>query len=276
MARWTLQDISWQAFDADRIDPALVPVVKAASLVEYNSGDYRIYRKRVFADDPKLCRAVDGWADEELQHGLALARWAKLADAGFDFEDSFRRFTDGYKLPLDATASVRGSRSGELISRCMIETGTNSFYSSLAEATDEPVLKAICRNIAADEAAHYSLFYHHLARHLEAERLGFWQRLRIALGRIAESEDDELAWAYHAANFDGAPYSRRRCTAAFGSRALRFYSPAVVRRGVGMIFTAIGLEPEGPLGRVAARVGWWMLCAQRLRCRAVVRLAGSV
>ena len=44
-------------------------------------------------------------AEEEVQHGQALANWARLADPDFDFEASFKRFTDGYQIPLDVSAS---------------------------------------------------------------------------------------------------------------------------------------------------------------------------
>jgi enoyl-[acyl-carrier-protein] reductase (NADH) len=40
-------------------------------------------------------------------------------------------------LPLDVTDSVRGSRTSELIARCMVETGTSSYYTALAEAGRE-------------------------------------------------------------------------------------------------------------------------------------------
>ncbi len=37
MAGWTLDDIPWQAFDRARVDPAIIPVIKAASMVEANA-----------------------------------------------------------------------------------------------------------------------------------------------------------------------------------------------------------------------------------------------
>ena len=39
-----------------------------------------------------------------------------------------------------------------------------------------------------------------MKRYQDAERLGRWGRVRTGLGRILESEDDELAYAYYAAN----------------------------------------------------------------------------
>lgn len=250
MPGWTLEDIPWDEFDPARVDPDIVPLVKAASMVEYNSGDYRIYLHNVFHDDARIRTAVDGWADEEVQHGVALARWAKLADPHFDFEASFARFLEGYRLPLDADASVRGTRTGELIARCMVETGTSSYYSALAAATEEPVLKAICERIADDEVAHYWLFHTYMTRYLVREELGVWRRLSVALARIAESEDDELAYAYYAANVDPSqPYDRRRNAKAYARRAVCYYTPSQVRGAVSMIFTAVGLKPDGLMGR---------------------------
>ncbi len=194
--RWSLDDIPWERFDPGKLDPELVKIVKAASMVEYNGGDYAAYLCNVFADDPDFQAAANTWAAEEVQHGAALGRWAEMADPGFDFPASFKRFTEGYSLPLDATASVRGSRAGELVARCVVEVGTSSYYSALAGASEEPVLAAICRRIAADEFRHYKLFYSHLKRYLEIERISKLRRILVALGRIGESDDDELAYAY--------------------------------------------------------------------------------
>ena len=89
-----------------------------------------------------------------------------------------------------------------MIARCIVEIGTSSYYSAMREAAAEPVLQEICRRIAADELRHYRLFYKNLDRYLARERLGRAARLRIALRRVAEAEDDELAYAYYAANGD--------------------------------------------------------------------------
>jgi rubrerythrin len=259
MAGWTLDDIPWQAFDGTRIDPEIVPVIKAASVVEYNAGDYRTYLCNVFHDDPRAIKAIEGWAEEEVQHGRALGRWAEMADPNFDFADSFRRFTDGYRIPVDAAISVRGSRTGELIARCIVETGTSSYYSALADATDEPVLEAICRRIAADEFAHYQLFHSHLRRYLDREKLGVWRRIRVAMGRLRESDDDELAYAYHAANRAGQVYDRRSSAAAYGRTALGYYTPQVIEPAIEMAFRAIGVQSVGPVIRAIGWLAWSFL-----------------
>ncbi len=259
MRHWTLDDIHWDRFDRAKVDADVLRIVKAAALVEHNGGDYAIYLENVFAGDAEFQQAARDWAVEEVQHGKALARWATLADPAWDFEAAFKRFTDGFKLPLSATTSVRGTRTGELISRCIVETGTSSYYTALADAADEPVLKQICRKIAADELRHYKLFYTHMTRYQEAENLGFWGRLRAGIGRILESEDDELACAYWAANDTASGYVRRPNSRAYARRAYAVYRPHHIERGIAMVMKAIGLSPQGRLHAWLSRFAGWLM-----------------
>src|ERR1035437_3481855 len=123
MKHWRIEDVAWQRFAAERADPAIVPLVKAAAMVERNGTDYAIYLNNVFRDDPDFRHAVDYWSVEEVQHGDALGRWAMLADPSWDYLAAFARFREGYHIPLDAETSVRGSPTGEGIARCMGATG---------------------------------------------------------------------------------------------------------------------------------------------------------
>ena len=256
MGRWRLDDISWDRFDRDQLDPEVVCIVKSASLVEYNGAAYAHHLCRIFHDDPDFQQDARRWGEEEIQHGKALARWAELADPEFDFEAAFRRFQAGYQVDFDLDVSRRGSRSGEMIARCMVEVGTSSYYAALRDAVQEPVLKEICRNIAADEIRHYKLFYNNLTRCLERERLGVCGRLRVAWRRIAESEDDELAYAYYAANETAAPYDRQRCSRAYARQAFALYRQKHVAHGVAMIFKAVGLNPRSRFARASGWLAW--------------------
>ncbi|MBU0800319.1 MAG: ferritin-like domain-containing protein, partial [Alphaproteobacteria bacterium] len=200
---WRIADLPWAALNPAVVDADLLKVIKAAALVEYNASVYADYLKKIFHDDPAFCIAADRWAVEEVQHGEALGAWAEKIDPSWSMEDAMKRFRDGYTpehFINGASNSVRGSRSGEMVARCMVETGTSSYYSAIGEATTEPVLQEICKHIAADEFKHYKLFYDTLHKYLDSEKLSRVKRLKIALGRIAESEDDELSYAFYAAN----------------------------------------------------------------------------
>jgi rubrerythrin len=260
MKHWRIEDVAWDRFDPAAVDPAIVPLVKAAAMVERNGKDYALYLGSVFRDDPDFRKAADNWAIEEVQHGDALAKWAELADPGWDFAAAFQRYRSGYTIETNAEASIRGSRTGELIARCMVETGTSSYYSALGEATSEPVLKQVCKLIAADEYRHFKLFYDHMRRYLAREKLGVITRLRIALGRIGESEDDELAYAYHCGNEpESQKFQHARCTAAYMARAMAFYRFHHIERSTGMILKTVGLPPRGRLSDVMTRLAWRLL-----------------
>jgi rubrerythrin len=257
MQTWTLDDIAWQRFDAAKVSPDVLKVIKTAAMVERNGADYGRYLCNVFADDPAFCDVANRWAVEEEQHGLALGRWASLADPTFDFDKSFAAFTDMYRIPVDATASVRGSRTGELCARCVVETGTSSFYSAIRDAVDEPVLKQICKNIAADEFRHYKLFYTYMERYAQSEvSLSKWDRLRVAFTRFKEADDDEIASAYHAGNGVTQPYDRVVASAQYGERAFGFYKQRHVSRAGNMFAQAAGLNPGGFTAKLLVKVLW--------------------
>ena len=266
MARhWSLDDIDWDRFDQSKLNPDTVKIVRAAAMVESNARDYAEYLCNVFYDDLEFQRTARRWAEEEVQHGLALARWATLADASFDYDRRFADFREGFKIDTGACLSSRGSRAGELIARCMVEVGTSSYYTAIADSTDEPVLIEICRYIATDEWRHYGLFYRNLRRYLIIEPLPRWRRIWIAVGRITETEDDELAYAYYSANFPGQPYHRRRFSREYGRLAFGLYRPSHVERAMTMIFKAVGLSPHGLASRMLTRL---VVFGIRLRTRA--------
>jgi hypothetical protein len=264
---WSLDDVRWDAFDASRITPALRATIKAASLVEFNAPDYVVYLKRVFKDsDSRTLANIEAWGKEEEQHGRALGRWAEIADPGWSFDDAFARFRAGYRAEHFTSAdetSVRGSRRGEMIARCVVESGTSSLYSAIKEATDEPLLKEIAGRIAADEFRHYKLFFETLHAQNEPE-LPFWKRLAVAVSRMKESSDDEIAYAYYCANVSRqdeatTPYDREKYTKAYHAILLTMYRRHHVRKVMQMVANAVGANPSGRVTQALGAVVWRIL-----------------
>lgn len=256
MPRWTAEDIAWDAFDSSKLDQDLLKLIKAASLTEYNAAQYTRYLHNIFQDDPEFSETLAEWQLEEEQHGRMLARYARMADPSFDFDKAFKQFTDGYKIDTDVTESVRGSRVGELVSRCIVETGTSSFYTALSEGTEEPVLKQLTHRIAADEFRHYRTFLDGLERYRSKEPVSLLDRLKVVVARIRETDDDELAFAYHCANQPGQSYDRERCTQDYARRAYGHYRPHHAEQVVNMAFRAGGLKPRGWLAGQVSKWAW--------------------
>lgn len=264
---WSLDDVAWSKFDASKVEPSLLAAVKAASLVEYNARDYVDYLNRVFKDaGAQTLQAIAQWGEEEIQHGLALGRWAEIADPSFDFQAAFARFRAGYRPPHFAQttdASVRGSRRGEMVARCVVESGTSSYYSAIRDATDEPVLKEVAGRIAADEFRHYKLFFETLHAQSEPD-LPFWRKLLVAITRVNESDDDELSYAYYCANVSAnqeaaVPYARAQFARAYHAKAMTLYRQHHIRKLVQMVAKAVGANPKGRITSVASTVLWHVL-----------------
>ena len=277
---WRPDEIGWAKFDASKVEPWMLTAIKAAALVEFNAPDYVIYLKRIFKDSgPDMLAAIEEWGREESQHGRTLGRWAEMADPGFKLDEAFARFRNGYRpahfvRPHDA--SVRGSRRGELVARCVVESGTSSYYSAIKDATGEPVLKEIAGRIAADEFRHYRFFFETLHKQDERE-LPFWKKLLIAAGRIAESGDDELCYAYYCATVRAGeetakPYARAEYSRKVFANTARAYRRHHIQKLTQMVAKAVGADPQGRLVKLAGALVW-RLIRVRDRLRLLTRCA---
>jgi rubrerythrin len=267
---WTMDDVHWSLFDPSKVEPSLLAAVKAAALVEYNAPDYVIYLKRVFAGaGSETLAALEQWGREEAQHGRALGRWAEMADPRFKLEEALARFRKGYTpahFAVSEDGSVRGSRRGEMIARCVVESGTSSYYSAIRDATDEPVLEEIAGRIAADEYRHYKLFYDTLNAQSEPD-LSFWKKLWIAVGRVRESDDDELAYAFYCANVSPEeeavkPYNRKIYSRLASQASMAVYHRRHIQKLVQMVTKVVGANPHGWLANVAGALLWRRLSAK--------------
>ncbi len=262
-AGWSLDDIDWSRFDPSKVDPELLAAVKGASLVEHNAPDYVTYLKRVYDGAPaEKIRRIELWGAEEVQHGMALARWAEMADPTFHFKDAFARFRAGYRPAHFAggDGSVRGSRRGEMIARCVVESGTSSFYSALRDASDEPVLKEIAGHIASDEFRHYRLFYEMLLSETEAD-LPLWRKVWVAITRFNESDDDELSYAYYCANVPAErekdiPYRRSEMARVCQIKLATLYRRHHIDKLVKMVAKPAGIDPSGRVSGLASAALW--------------------
>jgi hypothetical protein len=262
-AGWTLDDINWSRFDASKVDVNLLAAVKAAAMVEYQAPSYVDYLHRIYHGSPRATLdAIAHWGKEEVQHGLALARWAKLADPKFDFDEAIARFRALYRpAHFDGEeGSVRGSRRGEMIARCVVESGTSSYYSAMRDASEEPVLKEIAGRIASDEFRHYRLFYD-ILREQDEPDLPFWRKLMVAYGRVNEADDDELSCAYYCGNVPPSeaaktPYKRDVYARAYHAKVVSLYRRHHIDKLVKMVALPAGLKPSGLLSRLAGAILW--------------------
>ena len=79
------------------------------------------------------------WEREELQHGAALKRYVQTAWPDFDWEAAYKLFFAEYSQCC-TVEQLAGTRALEMAARCVVETGTATFYRMMSDA--EPRARA--------------------------------------------------------------------------------------------------------------------------------------
>jgi hypothetical protein len=212
-ASWSVDEIRYDEIERDRIkeDTQLLYLLTSASFIEITSDLYTRNLVEFFGEDRETVQWLEErWEPEELQHGAALKRYVQAAWPDFDWDGAYQSFFSEYAQTCSMEA-LEPKRALELAARCVVETGTSSFYTTLAEIDREPVLTQLAARIRADEVRHYKHFYRYFLKYCEHERPSRIAVLKTLLKRTAEvqSEDALIAFKHvHLKRNTGAAFQR--------------------------------------------------------------------
>ena len=121
---------------------ALFYMIAAASLMESATDLYTENLIEYFAGDDEITSWLkDNWLPEELQHGRALRRYVETAWPDFPWDEVRQDFIEEFRPFCDE--ALEQARGLEMASRCVVETGTASFYTCLSRASPDPVLASV-------------------------------------------------------------------------------------------------------------------------------------
>ncbi|VTU32427.1 hypothetical protein H4CHR_03009 [Variovorax sp. PBS-H4] len=195
--RWKISDLDFSSIALDRVrsDETHFYLACSASFVESGSDLYTRNLVDLFAGDDEVTTWLrEHWEAEELQHGRALRAYVQHVWPEFDWESAFRGFLEEYSTycKVELLAPTRGL---EMSARCVVETGTATYYRALARGTREPVFRDLATHIANDEVSHYKQFFRFFRRYREQEGLGRTRVMRTLARRTWElrSEDADCA-----------------------------------------------------------------------------------
>jgi hypothetical protein len=219
---WSLEDIPWHAIQHDAVarNKAFFYLVASASLMESATDLYTENLIDFFVDDDEVTSWLEHyWLPEELQHGRALRRYVEIAWPEFDWGPAFRRFVEEFRPFCDV--ALEAARSLEMASRCVVEMGTASYYTTLSRGSPEPVLSVLTRRIVEDEVRHYKHFYRFFRKYRGMESPSraavvpaLWRRLRMSGGDDSFIVLKHVYTARHPGDsFDSGVYRnlRREC-----------------------------------------------------------------
>ena len=206
---WRVEDIDFSAIDHARVagNEALFYLLVSASFVESGSDLYTRNLVDHYADQPLVAEWLrDQWEHEELQHGRAFAAYVRAAWPGFPWQAAFDSFIAEYGALCTAEA-LEPDRALELAARCVVETGTTSYYQTLRGLSDEPVLQTLLGHIRADEVSHYKHFLAYFKQLRETRPVSRWRVARVLARRLQEIRDSDSdvalrqVWAHKGALF---------------------------------------------------------------------------
>lgn len=194
---WSVSDIDYASIDVEKVrdNRTLFYLLVAASFIESGSDTYAGNLATYYAHVPEAATwLARHWESEELQHGFALRRYVEHVWPEFDWPRGYQRFFDEYSKTCSIDNFER-SHALEMAARCVVETGTATYYRALEQASDEPVLRDLTRRIANDEVRHYKHFFRYFNVLNGQERIGRARVLGALARRLLEikNEDAEIA-----------------------------------------------------------------------------------
>jgi ferritin len=148
--RWKMSDIPFDAIEKDKAPPALIELIRANAAAELTTWTATNQFIQAFSDDVDFTQWMAVWLYEETKHPQALMRWLKHFGESFD---------TGFFLEGRKTYPFMSSKMGTLTFNILSEMEAATYYLSVNANVQEPVLKLITKNLAADEARHASSFY---------------------------------------------------------------------------------------------------------------------
>ena len=195
---WSVEDIPYRNIELDQADtsPELFYMLASASFVETTSDLYTRHLINYLHEDPQLSDWLERqWRCEEIQHGIALRCYVNMVWPKFDWDRAYFHFFMEYSRCCGAR-QLGPTPALEMVSRCLVETGTATLYAMLNRLCSEPVLRTITAHIASDEIRHYKNFYLYFLRYQKQEGLGRLAVLRALLKQSLEVNDEDAYCAF--------------------------------------------------------------------------------
>ena len=262
---WTLDNVPYNEVDASLVcgKQHLFYLVAAASFIEIAADLYTDNLIQYFEGDNEVVDWLTcKWKPEEVRHGYVLRDYVRHVWPEFDWQAGYDGFFDEYSR-MCTVDEFEPSRGLEMVARCVVETGTSTFYHAMGRLTDEPVLAGIVARIRADEVGHYKYFYRFFRQYSATESPGRIRILAALKRRMLEARQDDaecaLRHAYATRQRQGDPgyESFKQLMAVLSTQVKRHYPVDMAAR---MLIKPLDLPAplarllRGPVASVAKRI----------------------
>ncbi|OXC77489.1 ferritin-like domain-containing protein [Caballeronia sordidicola] len=201
-SHWNFDDIRYGDVDIARVREReeLFILVCSASFIESCSDIYTHNLVTNFSDDPEIAVWLsEQWQPEELQHGRALKAYVQHVWPEFDWNLAFADLLSEYSK-LCSMEKLEPTRAQEMVSRCIVEMGTATYYQALHAVCDEPILQDLAWRIRNDELKHYKHFYRYFLKYQNEDPISRSQVVAALWRRLVELRQTDTKIAIRYAN----------------------------------------------------------------------------
>ncbi|MBV6304245.1 ferritin-like domain-containing protein [Candidimonas humi] len=263
---WNLDHVPYDTIDRAqaRAQPDMLYLVAAASFVEIASDLYTDNLVSHFENNAEIVGWLrEKWQTEEVRHGKRLRDYVRHVWPEFDWDTAYAAFYADYG-PRCTVEALEPQQSLEMVARCVVETGTATFYQALAAHATEPVLSGIAARIRSDEINHYKHFYGYFRMYDASQPPGRLRVLGALKRRVLEVRNDDVEcalWhAYATSLGPAADKTEFRALRERITRRVRRHYP--VTMAAKMLLKPLSLPApiahliQGPMARLAG----WLIC----------------
>ncbi|NLY65627.1 MAG: ferritin-like domain-containing protein [Alcaligenaceae bacterium] len=264
--QWDLNQVPYHDIDIQAVHSRedLFYLVAGASFIEIAADLYTDNLIQYFNDQPEIMAWLEEhWKFEETRHGYVLRDYSKHVWPDFDWDRAYQAFFNDYSLQCTQDA-LEPTRCLEMAARCVVETGTATFYQALSELANEPVLARMAGLIRADEINHYKHFYQYFRLYREMDPTGRIKVFRAIGRRVLEARNSDAETAlWHVYRVhrnitnDSDKSEFREMCARFRQQFRQYYPLGMATK---MLLRPLDLPKavtrvvEGPLVKMAERV----------------------
>jgi hypothetical protein len=179
--RWALEDIPWGSIQPEAAvnEEELFYLITTASFIKAATRLNLYVLVRRFSTDREISDWLEQhWQQDELRHARVLRRYVQTLWPEFDWDSAYEYFIKEF-VAASRAEILEPEKRLELLSCCIVEMVTTSYYAALSSLASEPVFKLLAQHISKDEVRHYKRFFRYAKQYKFEDNANTSQVLRM-------------------------------------------------------------------------------------------------
>jgi hypothetical protein len=176
--------------------------IAAASILESAVSLRAALLPTMLDEDTEIRAWIEGvWMPAKRAHAQRAQVYVESMWPEFDWKAACDEFAADYRR-VSQTASAESGIARVALACSMAAAQAAVFYRGLGAVADDPDLRALLQDMAADEAVHFECFRGYYERHRQGERLGLLASYRTLVSCASRARNIDVRLAFSRLNGD--------------------------------------------------------------------------